>query len=108
MIAGIMAVGPMISRMFLGYSNKDVYPFYAGRKMRGQDYLIGIVPKDKFDECYKWAFGEDVASLSTMGSPRIWNERHGDLFVLEGYQDVVEGTKKIGRAFMKYLKDKNE
>ena len=91
---------------FFGLEKKQVYPYFAGRRMRGQDYLVGIVPFDKFEECYRWAFGDDVASLPTMGSHRIWNRRHGELFTLEGYEDIAEGTKKIGRAFIAYLKEK--
>ena len=75
--------------------------------MLGQEYLTGIVPDDEFDECFRWAFGDDVESLLTHNKPDAWNQRHGELFTIEG-SDAVEGTtKKIGRAYMESKKNEN-
>ena len=73
--------------------------------MRGQEYLFGIVPKEEWDKCFMWAFGDDVAGLQTNESPERWNERHGELFKIWCIDDVEECTKEIGKAYIEHLKE---
>ena len=65
-----------------------------------QEYLRGIVPSDKCDECSRWAFGDDVASMLESDCPGAWNQRHVDLFMILGCDDVEKTTMKIGKAYM--------
>ena len=75
--------------------------------MRGQEYLRGIVPINEFDECYRWAFGDDVESLQIHNSHRVWNQRQSDLFTIECNDAVKETTIKIGKAYMESKKVKS-
>ena len=69
--------------------------------MRGQEYLFGIVPKEKWDNCFIWAFGDDMAVLQTNKAPERWNKRHGELFTVCDSDPIKESTEKIGKAYMK-------
>lgn len=74
----------------------------------GQEHLIGIVTKEEFDECYRWAFGDDVGSLLIKDSPRAWNQRHSDLFKIQGSDSIKETTVKIGFAYMESKKNESQ
>ncbi len=58
---------------------------------------------DDADACMDWAFGDEWESLPIYQLDEAWNKRHGDLFVLNGCDRVIDGTEKIGRAYVSYI-----
>jgi len=63
-------------------------------------FLKAGVPPKEVDECMRWAFGDDVFSLSIAESWKRWNKRHGDIFVLHSCDGVYESLYRIGRAYL--------
>lgn len=63
------------------------------------------VPKDKVDSCMAWAFGVGWGAMVVSTSDDVWNKRHGDLFILLGSDDVIEGLERIGRAYVKEVQN---
>ena len=49
------------------------------------------------DECLLWAFGKVSVAYSEIAE--LWNERHGDLFILKGSDNVVDAINRIKEAY---------
>jgi hypothetical protein len=58
------------------------------------------VPEDDLSACMQWAFGESWETIPMRLLGKKWNERHGDLFVLNGCDSVVEAFSRIGRVYL--------
>ena len=59
------------------------------------------VPRDKVDDCMLWALGEGWSWMAISSTDDVWNEMHGDLFLLFGYDGVIDGLERIGRAYIR-------
>ncbi len=49
------------------------------------------------DKCFKWALGENYGTISK-DFDEIWNERHGDIFILKGtdsFHGAIERIEKV-------------
>lgn len=58
------------------------------------------VLEEECKACMEWAFGDGFGSMPIINSHLVWNERHGDIFILFGYENIEEGIKRIGRAYL--------
>ncbi len=58
------------------------------------------VPEDEYWQCLQWAFGGDVKKIQMQSHPDRWNERHSDIFVMYGYDEVTSSLEKVGIAYM--------
>ena len=68
-----------------------------------ENILAGVgVPKHLQDDCMRWAFGDGWQYLMIEDSDTVWNERHGDIFLLLGSDSRIEGLGKIGIAYRGY------
>jgi len=62
------------------------------------------VPAEEIDDCLKWAFGDNWSAYRVRDWVGLWNERHGDLFKLDGKDSTEKSLKRIGRAYLKAKK----
>ena len=67
------------------------------------DKVLQSVGVDDRDACFRWALGDDYGTLLICKSHEIWNERHGDLFVLHSSDNFDEGLRRIGLAYVQYV-----
>ena len=58
----------------------------------------GVNQKD----CLTWALGEGYGIRKLTETDEIWNERHGDLFIMKGTDLVLDSTLKIINEYKKY------
>ena len=49
------------------------------------------------DRCMRWAFGDEYGSLRIMESPKAWNMRHRDLFVMKDTDYYERTLRRIAR-----------
>lgn len=56
------------------------------------------------DACLRWAFGDEYATMLLKDSDDAWNERHSDLFVMRGSDNVRESIKRVGKSYVQFLK----
>ncbi len=61
------------------------------------------VPKAKIDNCMVWALGEDYPMLRLSEVDTVWNERHGDIFIMRGSDLSDEAFQRIGKAYLEYI-----
>ena len=52
------------------------------------------------EDCLRWAFGEGFEQLEQRELDDMWRQRHSDLFVIHGHDDIVESTKRIAKAWL--------
>lgn len=57
------------------------------------------VPADEYEECLRWAFGDDILGVERRLWPARWNERHSDIFTMLGSDECRESLMKAGRAY---------
>lgn len=62
---------------------------------------------DNVDDCLSWAFGEDYKKLEQRELDDQWRQRHIDLFIIRGTDDLVESTRKIAKAWLVYFEEKD-
>ena len=72
-------------------------------------YMVGLemfsdsgVPPEEHENCMRWAFGKLLDEEMSLGTAAIlWNERHGDLFVVDISQDKIKKFLWcVGRAYL--------
>lgn len=54
---------------------------------------------ENVDDCLRWAFGEDYKQLEQRDLDDRWRQRHSDLFIIRGADDLVEATRRIADAW---------
>ena len=62
----------------------------------------------EYNDCMAWAFGEDWKQVDPKDCPGRWNDRHGDLFLIEGTDSIKETTKKIHSYWLLFGKDQDK
>ena len=73
--------------------------------MIGEDELLYIgVPREELEECLRLAFGDDYENLYVRHILKIWNERHRDIFVMQGDDNASEAFERIGMAYLGHKK----
>ena len=60
----------------------------------------GGVPSSSVETCMRWALGDGFGSMPIEDSDEVWNQKHGDLFMLLGSDRRDESLVRIGRAYM--------
>lgn len=69
----------------------------------GQYEIFLDIKKRKFglvmDECYEWAFG--YVNPITSDIDDLWNERHGDLFLISGTDVLEDALDKVRQECMR-------
>ena len=60
------------------------------------------VHSENVEDCLSWAFGSGFESLQLRELDDKWRELHSDLFMIEGSDCVIESTKKIANAYIKF------
>lgn len=69
--------------------------------MIGEYELLSVgVPREEIGECYQWAFGDGWQYMRMGNMDDVWNDRHGDLFILHGDDLAAEGFERIGTAYL--------
>ena len=58
------------------------------------------VSEKEIDICMEWALGPGWMRLSCCMTDDAWNERHSDIFIMHGSDNVVEGWRKIALAYL--------
>lgn len=58
------------------------------------------VPKDKREDCLKWAFGDDYLKMDLVDTPDVWNKRHGHMIELDSRDNVLLSIYTIGGMYM--------
>jgi len=74
---------------------------------KATDILLSVGVTDT-EECLRWAFGDDVATKEVHDLDDYWREKHSDLFMVEGSDDLWESVRKIGKAYLLYFKEKRD
>jgi len=59
------------------------------------------VPKEKTGDCLSWAFGADWPCLPLGMMNEKWNQLHGEIFLMTGFDLVIEAIDKVGKAYIK-------
>ncbi len=55
---------------------------------------------DEWELCFRWAFGETYGSVTDDSDfPDLWNQRHGDIFIILGTDNQAETNKRIFEAW---------
>ena len=67
------------------------------RQLNGNLKEAGL-PKDEYEKCMIWAFGENALSMTLLEMPDNW--QHKELFELSGDDPVSESTVRIGKAYL--------
>jgi len=62
------------------------------------------VPEEDLYDCMQWAFGDDWYSMQVRMLTDNWNEKHSDIFVLYGYEELNETFHKIGKEYLGELR----
>ena len=76
--------------------------------MIGENEFISVgVPREEIEEFYLWAFGDDYYFMRLNGMDDVWNERHGDIFIVQCDDLVTEAFERIGRAYLERTKEQN-
>lgn len=68
------------------------------------DKLKSIFEENGVDEedCLTWALGDGYGDKPLSETDEIWNERHGDLFIMKGTDNVTAGTLRIIKEYKKH------
>lgn len=51
--------------------------------------------------CLRWAFGDGYKLLEIRQLDDKWRQRHGDIFMVEGSDCIIESTKVIATEWLK-------
>lgn len=88
----------------LSFSDMDVRLFLSDQREIPYKchILMEFLEVEEADQCLTWALGEDWESLAMSDIPHQWNSRHGDKFVLYGYDIITEGNKRMYAAWKNY------
>jgi len=57
------------------------------------------VATDEYERCLRWAFGEDILSVDLRLWQDRWNERHSDIFIMQGSDECRESLIAVGKAY---------
>lgn len=102
---GIAICGILLFLTIMSYKRAasviDITPFCE--LASGPLVSVGV-PANEVDCCLQWAFGDDVSELQVNELDDRWRERHSDLFIVEGTDDLWESTRKIGRAYLERVR----
>ena len=79
-----------------GYTKEDV-----NFTVRGTLLNAGV-PTEEVNSCLEWAFGKDYWMLPLHEMDTAWNRLHIDIFMLHGYDPLIESLERIGRAYMEW------
>ena len=60
---------------------------------------IGTPAPQLPDEVMAWAFGDQWRLVKTPELPDMWNEKHSDLFLIHGFDDILKTNAKIQKAW---------
>jgi hypothetical protein len=55
---------------------------------------------DNVHDCLLWAFGPGYGGIPLSMLDVEWNMTHGDLFLINGSDEVFESMQRIGEAFL--------
>lgn len=67
------------------------------------DMVFGptVSVQDEWEQCFRWAFGITYGNIPIDNSdyPDLWNQRHGDIFIIKGTDSIRETNKRIFEAW---------
>jgi hypothetical protein len=99
---GCVAILSVIAGMWLGAlvvseQPKDHYSFHT----IATEILISVgLYENEVDECLRWAFGDDVEQLEVSMLDDRWRQRHNDLLVIRGSDDLFQSIRRIGKIYL--------
>jgi hypothetical protein len=65
------------------------------------DGILQSVEVADVDKCTRWAFGPELCGSTPMHKLNdMWNERHGDIFILADSDEFLGGIERIGKAWL--------
>ena len=73
-----------------------------------QPLLNAGVPEDEIECCMRWAFGDEWATMPLKDTDEEWNNRHSDIFILHGYDEIYEAFYRIGKAYLEVSNGEEE
>jgi hypothetical protein len=56
--------------------------------------------RDQHEGCLRWAFGDDYLELDSVDTPAVWNTRHGDLFEIKDFDNIILTIVNIGEQYL--------